>query len=42
MTEEQIKARIYDLIVVMEQAKAEISNLQSKLETIKEATAELQ
>lgn len=31
MTTEQIKARIYDLLVLIEQAKAEINNLQEQL-----------
>lgn len=31
MNTEQIKARIYDLLVLIEQAKAEINNLQEQL-----------
>lgn len=34
MTTNEIKARIYDLIVLIEQAKAEIKSLEAHLETL--------
>jgi len=36
----EIKARIYDLLILIEQAKAEINELQVQLETVANQTIE--
>lgn len=40
MNTTEIKARIYDLLVLIEQAKAEISQLQVQMESIAKETQE--
>lgn len=42
MNTTEIKARIYDLIVLIEQAKAEISQLQSAMEAETKESANVQ